>query len=58
VGVVILAILTYLKNKQKYFLSLQMELFVHAKLTEAAFSSCFRFGKKTPSIKVLRVYFS
>lgn len=36
-GVAILATLTSLKTKQKYFLSLQKELFVQAKTTEVCF---------------------
>lgn len=57
-GVAILATLTSLKTKQKYFLSLQKELFIQAKATEGFFLFFFfRFGKK-PAIEVLRVYFS
>lgn len=43
---VILAILTSLKTKKNYFLSLQKELFVHAKLTEAAFCLFLGLAKK------------
>lgn len=50
-GVAILATLTSLKTKQKYFLSLQKELFIQAKATEGFFLFIFLGLAKNQQLK-------